>query len=454
VVWRDDDEIYSAIVDPDTGKRKGQVNIISEGVDVNPRGLSLMGTLNGKAYFACHCNFPGYGAGIYYTKLDQDGARAGSIHKVSRISYTCNYNTDIVIGGAGDFFNIGFVWGYYNQGSGVRFTGVSQLDGIKKFEMNITDADAGGCDYPSIVYAGFAYGVVWRDNRDNTDRIYFNIVRSTDHKRLLLDQNISGDDSISCIKPKIVWTWDNFGVVWEDWREGYGAIYYAAVNTNGNRINIGSFGQDYYDIRISKGGIGSWSPSLVYSGDCFAVAWNTNHGIRFARFTEKGLKKDIGCLTGNPTGKIEGYYYIRHRNTGKYLTHYKYNTGDGDPKVCLREYSGDESVLTQKWRFATSKSYPNRYKIISALPGTKRITMKTKMINGLECVSMFPYLTKTGGPKIMWRLQYHEKSNCYLIRNEYDSDFRLYVDDSNADEPSIRSYTGSNKLWQIFPADD
>jgi hypothetical protein len=112
---------------------------------------------------------------------------------------------------------------------------------------------------PQVVWSGTEYGVAWQDNRDGNEEIYF----------ALLDANgssITGDiritnDSANSSTPSLVWTGNQYGIAWQDSRDGNSEIYFVRLDSDGNRIGS--------DLRITDDPGTSTSPSLVWHADAF-----------------------------------------------------------------------------------------------------------------------------------------------------------------------------------------
>jgi hypothetical protein len=132
-------------------------------------------------------------------------------------------------------------------------------------------------DYPSMVWADSVYGLSWNDDRTGNNEIYFSLLWPTGSK-------IGGDVRVTSaatdsLFPSLVWTGSLYGLVWQDSRDGNSEIYFTRISENGLK-----FGADY---RVTLELNESAFPSLAWSGSEFGIAWEDdrdgNLAIYFAR---------------------------------------------------------------------------------------------------------------------------------------------------------------------------
>jgi hypothetical protein len=95
--------------------------------------------------------------------------------------------------------------------------------------------------------------------------------------------------------PSIVWTGSEFAVAWDDYRDGAAEIYFVILSKDGNKIGD--------DIRITNSPGDSWEPTLLFNGYEFAIIWKDKRNgvpeIYFTRVSKSGIKvdKDIRVST-------------------------------------------------------------------------------------------------------------------------------------------------------------
>ena len=146
-------------------------------------------------------------------------------------------------------------------------------------------SDAGYSQIPSLVWTWSEFGVSWNDSRDGNDEIYFARVSSAGDK-IGSDFRVTNDASYSRY-PSLSWTGSEFGVSWQDYRDGNYEIYFARISSAGAKIGS--------DLRVTYNNKGSGLPSLSWTGSEFGVGWmdsrDGNDEIYFARVSSAGAKQ-------------------------------------------------------------------------------------------------------------------------------------------------------------------
>lgn len=160
-------------------------------------------------------------------------------------------------------------------------------------DIKITDALGVG---PSIARnpSNGEYGVAWMSNKDGNYEIYFARIDASGNK-IGTDVRITTADGDSG-SPSLVWTGTEYGVAWEDDRDGNDEIYFARISSTGTKIGS--------DLRVTNNIASSHHPSLVWKGDEYAVVWDSNNAdILFAKITASGTKVVIPV---NPVDLVDG----------------------------------------------------------------------------------------------------------------------------------------------------
>ena len=157
-------------------------------------------------------------------------------------------------------------------------------DGPSKImeEQPVTTDPAESSD-PSLAWSGSEYGVAWQDTRDGTSQIYFARVQP-DGLKLGTDVRISnGTDAAG--RPSLVWSGSEYGLAWDDTRHGDREIYLVRISPAGAKGT---------DVRVTVDSADQGMPSLAWSGSEYGVSW---HGygfgggeIFFARVSDVGVK--------------------------------------------------------------------------------------------------------------------------------------------------------------------
>jgi putative metal-binding protein len=122
----------------------------------------------------------------------------------------------------------------------------------------------GTSERPSICWTGSEYGVSWQDDRDGNDEVYFTRVSQTGAK-IGGELRITSDAS-NTLDSSIVWTGTEFGIIFADARSGNGKIYLARISSQS--VKIGS------DIQVTWNSDTSAAPTIVWTGTEFGVGWS------------------------------------------------------------------------------------------------------------------------------------------------------------------------------------
>jgi hypothetical protein len=130
--------------------------------------------------------------------------------------------------------------------------------------------------FPAIATAGAEFGVAWQDNRDTSDEIYFARVNAAGAK-LTPETRVTNAAGFSGF-PAIAWSGAEFGVAWQDERDGSREIYLRRLAPDGGAVAP--------ELRVTDAG-DSEQPSIVWTGVDYALAWQDdrdgNYEIYFQR---------------------------------------------------------------------------------------------------------------------------------------------------------------------------
>lgn len=176
------------------------------------------------------------------------------------------------------------------EGGGVAMGGAVGEGGApavacEPLERRISNAP-GSSRSPSIAWNGTGFGVAWQDDRDGQWGIYFALL-DAQGRQPSEDFRISDTAGVG-VTPSVVWTGEGYGVAWEDERDGFeqAEIYFRLLDERGAPVGE--------ELLISNAaGISYW-PSLVWNGTGFGLAWSdsrTGRGeIYFANISAEGEK--------------------------------------------------------------------------------------------------------------------------------------------------------------------
>ncbi len=137
---------------------------------------------------------------------------------------------------------------------------------------------------PSVAWTGSEYGLAWQDERDGNWEIYFARF-DADGRKVGSDVRVTAAAN-SSLNPSLAWTGTEYGVAWHDGRDGNWEIYFARLDADGNKIGG--------DVRVTDAANSSQNASLAWTGTEYGVAWHDgrdgNWEIYFARLDADGNK--------------------------------------------------------------------------------------------------------------------------------------------------------------------
>jgi hypothetical protein len=218
---------------------------------------------------------------IYFTRISAAGVKQGSDVRVTNNSKESTYAAIVWTGK-----EYGVAWEDNRDGNyEIYFTRISAA-GIKQGQdVRITN-NAGGSEEPSLVWTGTEYGITWKDYGDGYFGIYFSRISPAGIKQGQ-DVRITDDSAVFSAHSSLFWTGMEYGVAWEDRRDGNYEIYFNRISSTG--VKQGP------DVRITNASESSEWPSLVWTGKEYGVAWEDNrdgnYEIYFARLYPDGTKK-------------------------------------------------------------------------------------------------------------------------------------------------------------------
>jgi hypothetical protein len=201
---------------------------------------------------------------IYYKRSNDNGeswssdirlsANDGSDSSLPKIAVSGN-NTHVVWGDKRDG-----VWEVYYR----RSTNNGENWGIElRLSANV---ESFWLSKPAIAVSGNNIHVVWDDDRDLDDEIFYK--RSSDNGESWSSEiMITTNDGLKSEFPAIAVNGDVIHIVWNDKRDVYDEIYYKRSNDNGENWNS--------NYRISSGdGSASYIPSVALNGNDIHVVWS------------------------------------------------------------------------------------------------------------------------------------------------------------------------------------
>jgi imidazole glycerol phosphate synthase subunit HisF len=219
---------------------------------------------------------------IYFTRLNASGLKIGSVLRITNNNTANTDNPSIVWNG----LEYGVSWDD-NRSSDyeIYFVRINADGTINGSELRITNS-VGDSKSVSLVWTGIEYGVSWNDARSGTSEIYF-VRINADGTKNGSDVRITNNSS-SSIFSNLVWNGTDYGVTWVDYSDGNSEIYFARINADGTKNGS--------DVRITNDNSNSAFPSLEWNDNDneYGVSWDDfrdgNTEIYFARINADGTK--------------------------------------------------------------------------------------------------------------------------------------------------------------------
>jgi len=211
---------------------------------------------------------------IYFARVSSSGDKLGSD---LRVSSTTVSSSNPSLSWTGSEFGVSW-WDYGNFD--IYFARVSSSGDKIGSDLRVS-SNTSFSHAPSLAWTGFEFGVSWDDNRDGNYQIYFARVSSSGAK-LGSDLRVTSK-AISHYWPSLAWTGSEFGVSWQDYRDGNPEIYFARIgcgNCNLTGLDIIPVGsQAGGTINLAEGAGRIFTAVCTYTGStCGALSDNCGQG--------------------------------------------------------------------------------------------------------------------------------------------------------------------------------
>jgi len=161
------------------------------------------------------------------------------------------------------------VWQDYRSGSHFEIWGASLLpSGVINADTAALVTSTASSQYPSLRDSGNGLGLVWSDDRDGNDEIYFALLNDPGY-RLGPDVRLTDDPAISN-SPCIVWTGAEYGVFWADLRSGTPNLWFQRVSSAGTPQGTNIAVTATSDLEYPGAGFGRYG--FLVTGTAFGYA--------------------------------------------------------------------------------------------------------------------------------------------------------------------------------------
>lgn len=250
---------------------------------------------------------------------------------------------------------------------------------------------------PSIAVSGSVVHVVWWENREGNNEIYYK--RSTDGgvnwgaDTRLTNNSASSETPFISVSDSVV------HIVWNDDRDGNGEIYYRRSTDAGVSWGV--------DTRLTNNSANSRNPSVAVSGTTVHVVWpdqrDGNDEIYYKSSTDGGVAWGADIRLTNNVGEsswssvtVSGsvvHVVWNDKRDGNFEIYYKRNP-DGN-------VTGIEAIASDlPEEFLLNQNYPNPFNPVTniryAIPQQGYVTLKIYDILGNEIATLVNEEKSTG----------------------------------------------------------
>jgi hypothetical protein len=267
IAWMDDrdgnQEIYFARVEPGGTLAGSELRVTDAVTASRSPDLAWTGTEYAMAWF----DHRDGNEEIYFARMSAAGSKAGGDVTVTINAYT-SFEPDIAWSGS----EYGIAWRDNRDGNDeIYFTRISDAGAKIGGDRRISNASNSSA-FPSLVWTGSEYGVCWHDSRDDSSPTVSPYVYEIYCARILPDGTKNGSDTRMTSSastswyPSLHWLGTQYGVSWNDERDGNGEVYLGIMSAAGTKVGP--------DVRVTNRTGESWRTSLVWSGSDLGVSWD------------------------------------------------------------------------------------------------------------------------------------------------------------------------------------
>ncbi|MBW2263444.1 MAG: hypothetical protein JRG91_15875 [Deltaproteobacteria bacterium] len=218
--------------------------------------------------------------------LDPDGTPASAAVNINDTAATW-WNTWPQAAWTGSTMGVFFEDGRSNRNTDIVYGHLTDASGNPTGTDTRIDSATSRQKYPAATFSGSEFGVVWQDDRNGGFEIYFKRV-SESMSPVGSATRVTSTAGMSRV-PSIAWSGSEYGIVWEDNRDaGDKEIYFARVGEGGSKIGS--------DVRLTTFTGQSLHPVITWSGSEYAVVWQDDGWVN----------SEIGFMRLDPTGALVG----------------------------------------------------------------------------------------------------------------------------------------------------
>ncbi len=204
----------------------------------------------------------------YFARVSGDGAKLGSDVRITNKSGTSGIPEAAWSGS-----EFGMVWHDIGNGGAldIFFARVSATGTKLTSDVQICNA-SGVSQSPSIAWSGSEYAVCWQDGRTSGSQdIYLARISGAGAKvgsDVLVETGTS--NAYTC---SLVWTGSEYGVAWQDDRDGNNEIYFRRISPTGGLTGT--------QTRVTNDSASSSTPLMAWAGSRYGIAWSDTRDVNY-----------------------------------------------------------------------------------------------------------------------------------------------------------------------------
>jgi len=354
---------------------------------------------------------------IYYKRSTDGGVNWGLD---TRLSYNSGYSAIPCVKVLGPFIHV--VWRENSDGNEEIYYKRSIDSGVNWGADTRLTNFTGTSNYPSISLNAQVVHVVWQDNRDGNTEIYYK--RSTDGGVSWGTDSRLTNNTYDSEAPSIGITGSVLHVVWHDYRDGNYEIYYKRSTDGGS-----SWGSD---TRLTNSTGFSFFPSLSVSGQGLHVVWyynrDGNNEVYYMHSTNGGINWESDTRLTNSNGDS---HLPSIEVSGTILHVVWYDDRDGNNEIYYkRNPTGNlvgmininSEIIPDK--FELHQNYPNPFNPSTTIRfGIVKQTNAKIMIYdvlGRQVAILVNESFKPGTYEVIWNASSHSSGIYYYIMQTED----------------------------------
>jgi hypothetical protein len=210
-------------------------------------------------------------------------------------------------------------------------------------DIQVTSA-AGISNEPALIWTGTEYGLGWNDARDGNREIYFvRLTTSGSKPGGTSDQRLTLTSACVSARPSVAWTGSEFGIAWYEvcGTSDPGDVWFTRVTAAGTEVA----GAERGTVVFAEG---QTLPRIVWNGAGYAVVWLDDRAggfdqLYFARLNTDGviIGSSVQLTTPAETTGVDGYAALAWSDArNEYLVVWSDQRNSGE--ICGLEECGTE----------------------------------------------------------------------------------------------------------------